>query len=81
MYKYVKLFSKIILLPFILLILLTACGAVYLEYNSDGVYKTPMMQYEIKQIGKNLHVKMTDISNDAVMKCELMYFTDNDKAI
>ena len=79
MYKYVKFFSKKILLPFILLTFLTACGAVYIEYNSDGVYETPMMQYEIKQIGKNLHVKMTDISNDAVMKCELyIFFKSND---
>jgi hypothetical protein len=79
MYKYIKLINKIILLNFALLTFLTACGAVYLEYNSEGVYETPMMRYEIKQIDKDLHIKMTDISNDAVMKCELyIFFQDSD---
>lgn len=43
MYKYIKLINKIILLNFALLTFLTACGAVYLEFNSDGIYETPIM--------------------------------------
>jgi hypothetical protein len=73
------LFSEKILSILLLLLILTGCGNLYLEYNSDGVYETPMMRYEIKQIDKNLQITMINISNDAVMKSELyVFFKDSD---
>jgi hypothetical protein len=79
MNKYVKIFSKKFLFFTYLIFFLTACGTVYLEYNSNGIYETPMMHYEIKQISNDLHIKMTNISDGAVMKCELyVFFKDID---
>jgi hypothetical protein len=66
-----------VILIAIALFFLTSCGAPYLEYNSNGIYETPMMHYEIKQIDSNLKIKMTNISGDTVMKCDFIFFYKN----
>lgn len=66
-----------VILFVILSFLLTSCGNLYLEYNSNGIYETPMMRYEIKQINDDLYIKMTNISGDTVMKCDLIFFYQN----
>jgi len=55
-------------------IFITSCGNLYLEFNSDGIYETPMMRYEIKQVDDKLHIKMANISGDTVMKCDFIFF-------
>lgn len=59
-------------------IFITSCGNLYLEFNSDGIYETPMMRYEIKQVEDKLHIKMANISGDTVMKCDFIFFFQND---
>jgi hypothetical protein len=75
-----KIHNKILVILFVLLSLfLTTCGNPYLEFNSNGIYETPKMRYELKQIDDNLRIKMTNVSGDTVMQCYLIfYYKDND---
>ncbi|MDY6820003.1 MAG: hypothetical protein SVN78_00090 [Deferribacterota bacterium] len=69
-----------ILLILIFILAIYGCGGLYLEYNSDGIYETPMMRYEIKETDNNdLNIKITNISGDTTMRCDLIfYFKNND---
>jgi hypothetical protein len=66
-----------VILIVITLFILTSCGTPYLEFNSNGIYETPKMRYEIKELDNKLHIKMTNISGDTVMKCDLIFFYKN----